>query len=66
MKIFQMFEEDTGNLLAIAIYAMEKIPYEIQEDLGITSSYLMKLSLLATQLSNDQTPQQNAEENERH
>ena len=61
-----MFEEDTGNLLEIAIYAMEKIPHEIQEDLGITSSYLMKLRLLATQLSNDQTRQENAEENERH
>ena len=66
MKIYQMFEEDPGNLLAIAIYAMEKIPVEIQEDLGITSSYLMKLRLLATQLSNDQTQQENAEENERH
>ena len=66
MKIYQMFEEDTGNLLAIAIYAIEKIPVEIQEDLGITSSYLMKLRLLATQLSKDQTQKEEAEENERH
>ena len=66
MKIYQMYEEDTGNLLEIAIYAMKKIPVEIQEDLGITSSYLIKLKFLAIQLSNDQTQQQNTEENERH
>jgi|TARA_R100000750_G_C2340911_1_gene94145 hypothetical protein len=62
VKIYQMFEEDTGNLLEIAVYAMEKIPLEIQKELGITSDYLFKLKLIGSQLLAHQIQQEETSE----
>ena len=36
MRLYEIFEEDTSNLLAMARWAMEEHPDEVKEYLGIT------------------------------
>ena len=51
MRLYEVFEEDTSNLLSIARWAMEKHPDEVKEVLGITHDYYVRLLLLVCQLS---------------
>ena len=43
MRLYEIFEEDTSNLLAMARWAMEEHPDKVKEHLGITHEYYVKL-----------------------
>tara|TARA_R100001143_G_C3324661_1_gene116473 strand:+ start:743 stop:955 length:213 start_codon:yes stop_codon:yes gene_type:complete len=53
MRIYQMFEEDTANLLSIARWAMEQHPDEVKEALGLSHEYYVKLLVLGASLEKE-------------
>jgi|TARA_R110000824_G_scaffold193489_1_gene375924 hypothetical protein len=51
MRLYEIFEEDTSNLLSMARWAMEEHPEDVKEYLGITQDYYVKLLVLVCHLS---------------
>jgi hypothetical protein len=66
MRLYEIFEEDTSNLLAMARWAMEEHPDKVKEHLGITHEYYVKLLVLACHLSRHYDEEANENDNEPH